>query len=160
GPDLISRTQLPPSSGFESFRGNSAHTKGQGLDIIVNTDNIRGAINWGTQLLFSTNKEIVTKYLLEEPVNNVLTDGVAGFGPISPVEGYPLYPMFSYRWAGLHPDTGNPMGYLDGSPSDNFQAIIQSSGIADLVFHGSASPTVFGAVRNTFGWKGLSMSFN
>lgn len=160
GLDLIASTQLPPSSGLDSFRGNSANTAGQGMDIILNTKNLQGVWNWDTQILFSTNKEIVTKYLLEEPVNNVLIDGGFGFGSVSPVEGYPLYPLFSYRWAGLNADTGNPMGYLDGSPSDNFLAIIQNTGIEDLVFHGSARPTVFGAIRNTVGWKGLSFSFN
>lgn len=160
GLDLISSTQLPPSSGLESFRGNSANTAGRGMDIILNTRNIQGVWNWNTQILFSTNKEIVTKYLLEEPVNNVLTDGGFGFGSISPVEGYPLYPMFSYRWAGLDSDTGNPMGYLDGTPSTDFQSIIQNSGIEDLVYHGSARPTVFGSIRNSVGWKGLSFSFN
>src|SRR3546814_19925038 len=30
----------------------------------------------------------------------------------------------------------------------------------DLVYHGSARPTFFGSFRNTFSWKGLSISAN
>ncbi|HCD89452.1 MAG TPA: SusC/RagA family TonB-linked outer membrane protein, partial [Algoriphagus sp.] len=160
GVDLIADTQLPPSSGLESFRGNSANTRGTGWDIILNSVNVQRSLTWSSQLLFSTNRETVTRYLLEEPISSVLSNGGVGFGRVYPVEGYPLYAMFSYPWAGLNPDNGNPQGFLDGSPSEDFTAIIRESGINDLVFHGSARPTVFGALRNTFAWKGLSLSFN
>ena len=160
GLDLISDTQLPPSSGLNSFRGNAANTRGQGMDIILNTRNLEGEFNWETQWLFSTNKERVSNYLLDEPVNTILRDGGFGAGPISPVEGYPVYPVFSYRWAGLDPDNGNPRGFLDGSPSDDFLSIIRSTEVDDLIYHGSAVPTVFGSIRNTLGYKGFSLSFN
>ncbi len=160
GFDLISDTQLPPSSGLTSFRGNAANTHGRGFDLTLSTKNLQGAVGWDTQWLFSNNKEEVSNYLLEEPINSVLADGGYGAGSVSPVEGYPLYPVFSYRWAGLDPDTGNPRGYLDGSPTDDFLGVIQNTAIEDLVYHGSATPTVFGALRNTFSWKGLSLSFN
>lgn len=160
GQDLIADTQLPTSSGLDSFRGNSANTRGTGWDVILNSKNIMSSWTWDTQLLLSTNKEIVTKYLLEEPISTVLSNGGVGFGRVYPVEGYPLYSMFSYPWAGLNPDNGNPQGILDGSPSEDFTSIIRGSGIDDLVFHGSARPTVFGAIRNTLGWKGFSLSFN
>ncbi|WP_339877933.1 SusC/RagA family TonB-linked outer membrane protein [uncultured Algoriphagus sp.] len=160
GMDLISNTQLPPSSGLGSFRGNAANSSGHGLDLILNTRNIQGKVKWNTQWLFSTNSEIVSRYLLEEPINNVLMDGATGFGVISPVEDYPLYPVFSYRWAGLDPDTGDPRGYLDGNPSSDYSGIIQASDLESLVYHGSARPTVFGSIRNTLQWKGLSVSFN
>ncbi|WP_339750768.1 SusC/RagA family TonB-linked outer membrane protein [Algoriphagus aquimarinus] len=160
GMDLISNTQLPPSSGLGSFRGNAANSAGQGFDLILNTQNIQGKFNWNTHWLFSTNREIVSKYLLEEPINNVLMDGATGFGVISPVEGYPLYPVFSYRWAGLDPDTGDPRGYLDGNPSSNYPGIIQASDLESLIYHGSARPTVYGSIRNTLQWKGLAVSFN
>ncbi|WP_051315982.1 SusC/RagA family TonB-linked outer membrane protein [Algoriphagus vanfongensis] len=160
GQDLIADTQLPPSSGLDSFRGNSANTKGKGWDIVLNSRNIVSSLTWDTQLLFSTNNETVSQYLLEEPISTVLSNGAAGFGRVYPVEGYPLYSMFSYPWAGLNPDNGNPQGILDGSPSEDFTSIIRESGIDDLVFHGSARPTVFGSIRNTLGWKGVSLSFN
>ncbi|GMQ30660.1 SusC/RagA family TonB-linked outer membrane protein [Algoriphagus confluentis] len=160
GLDLIADTQLPPSSGLGSFRGNSANTRGTGWDIILNSKNIKKTWTWDSQLLFSTNRETVTQYLLEEPISSVLSNGGLGFGRVYPVEGFPLYSMFSYPWAGLNPDNGNPQGFLDGSPSEDFTSIIRESGIEDLVFHGSARPTVFGAFRNTFAWKGLSLSFN
>lgn len=160
GQDLIADTQLPPSSGLDSFRGNSANTRGTGWDIILNSRNVMRSWTWDTQLLFSTNRETVTRYLLEEPVSTVLSNGGVGFGRVYPVEGYPLYSMFSYPWAGLNPDNGNPQGFLDGSPSEDFTSIIRESGIEDLVFHGSARPTVFGAIRNTLGWRGFSLSFN
>lgn len=160
GLDLISNTQLHPSSGLTSFRGNAANTRGRGLDVILNTQNIKRIFTWNTQLLLSTSKETVSRYLLTEPINDILRDGGFGAASISPVEGYPIFPVFSYRWAGLDPDTGNPRGFLDGSPSEDFLSIIRSTAIDDLVYHGSATPTVFGSIRNTLGYKGFSLSFN
>lgn len=159
GLDLISDTPLPVSSGLDKFRGNAANTRSHGVDLLLNTINLQSAVTWSTQWLFSTNKEVVSKYLLESTPINILIDGGGGSGVFSPVEGYPLFPIFSYKWAGLDPDTGNPMGYLDGNPSDDFLSIYRSSTTDDLVYHGSAKPTVFGSVRNTFSYGGFSLSF-
>jgi hypothetical protein len=30
------------------------------------------------------------------------------------VEGKPVYSVFSYKWAGLDPVTGDPQGYING----------------------------------------------
>jgi hypothetical protein len=81
---------------------------------------------------------------------------------ITPTEGRPLYGIYSYRWAGLDPATGDPLGYLDGEPSNDYAAIssIVNTPVEDLVYHGPALPPVFGALRNTVSYKGWSLSLN
>ncbi|TXE01853.1 SusC/RagA family TonB-linked outer membrane protein [Algoriphagus aquimarinus] len=160
GLDLISDTPLPTSSGLDKFRGNAANTKSHGMDLTLNTVNLQGAMGWNTQWLFSTNREVVSKYLLKSSPANILTDGSGGSGLVSPVEGFPLFAIFSYKWAGLDPATGNPLGYLDNSPSDDFLSIIRRTTQEDLIYHGSAKPTVFGSIRNTFQYLGFSLSLN
>ena len=76
------------------------------------------------------------------------------------MKGKPLFAIYSYRWAGLNPSNGNPQGFLNGSVSSDYNAIISNSKIDSLVYHGSARPTVFGSLRNTVSYRGFSISAN
>jgi len=82
--------------------------------------------------------------------------------------GYDLTRVFSFRWAGLDPNTGDPMGYVNGQPVtvSNTSAgttaynAINSQPSSEARYHGSAIPTHFGSLRNTFSYAGLSVSAN
>jgi len=79
---------------------------------------------------------------------------------ILPVEGRSAYPFFSFRWGGLDPKNGNPIGYVNGEATTDYAKIRQNTTPADLVYHGSALPTCFGSLRQTLAWKNLSLSVN
>lgn len=66
--------------------------------------------------------------------------------------------MVSFRWAGLDA-LGNPLGYIDGKKSGNYDSLL-STPLKEQTVNGSAIPHYFGAFRNTFGWKGLTLSVN
>ncbi len=68
--------------------------------------------------------------------------------------------MYSYKWAGLAPSTGDPQGYLNGQLSKDYTAIFAATTPDDLIYSGSARPTKFGALRNTFSFKQFSLSAN
>lgn len=160
GLDLIGDAMMPPSSGVTEFRGNTAQTQSEGLDLILKTGNVQGRFVWNSTFLLSTNREIVKEYLLDPPLNNILANGEGTSGLVAPVEGRPLFSIFSYRWAGLDPDNGNPRGFLDGEASNNYLAVINNTAVEDLVYHGSARPTLFGALRNDFSYGGVTLSAN
>jgi hypothetical protein len=79
-------------------------------------------------------------------------------GSIVGIVGKPLYALFSYNWAGLDPKNGNPQGYLNGKVSEDYTGIINNYNPDSLVYNGSARPTVYGSLRNTFSYKGFSLS--
>src|SRR5690606_1789521 len=83
-----------------------------------------------------------------------------GSGGINPIQNSVAYPLYSYQWAGLNPETGNPRGYLNGEISEDYRGIVRDTKPEDLVFHGSARPLYFGSLRNDFEWERLSLSFN
>ncbi|HEY1025782.1 MAG TPA: SusC/RagA family TonB-linked outer membrane protein [Sphingobacteriaceae bacterium] len=162
GKDLIGNAPLAPTAGMETFRGNTANTQGEGWDVALHSRNIDKEFQWGTTLLFSHATDKVTGYSERSTVNNYMRYG-SGSGNrnlIYPLEGRPLYAIYSYRWAGLDPQTGNPQGYADGQVSRDYTAIINGSTPDNVVYHGSARPLVFGALRNTFSWKRFSVSAN
>ncbi len=89
-------------------------------------------------------------------------DGSFGASPIgyTPLVGKPVFSVLAYRSASLDPATGDPIGYLNGVESKDYASITNLTTAGELVYYGSARPTTFGAFRNTFSYKGLSLSAN
>lgn len=156
GLDLLQDTPLPPSSGFSSYRGNGANTRTTGVDLNLDFSILQKRVKWNLILLSSLLKDKVTSFDQSYQAQ-VLT---RGYGDLIPVKGKPLFGIWSYRWAGLDPATGDPLGYLNGQPSKNYSAILAFSSPDSLVFHGSARPTFFGSVRNNFSIGRFDISFN
>ncbi|MNE54401.1 hypothetical protein D3C80_1491760 [compost metagenome] len=67
--------------------------------------------------------------------------------------------MYSYRFAGLDSNSGDPLGYLAGEKSSDYAKLLSVSP-DELVYNGPARPTYFGALRNSFNYKNFSLSFN
>ncbi|GAB3654927.1 SusC/RagA family TonB-linked outer membrane protein [Echinicola sediminis] len=154
GKDLIGETQFPPSSGVTSFTGNFAETRTSGIDLTLSSLNLDGSLTWRTNLVFSHLKEEVTAYGIPSTTGQYLGLGTA------PMEGKPLFSIYSMRWGGLDPDTGDPLGYVDGELSDNYNSLRTGTVPEELVYHGPARPTTFGALRNDLEWNGFSLSLN
>ena len=155
GIDLIGDNPVAPSLGMGIFRGNFASTRSKGADLQLHSAPIRRALRWDINLFHSLVREEVIDYEIEPRVDQMISGLFA-----VPVVGNPLFSLYSYQWAGLDPDTGNPLGILEGEPSTDYLRIRMNATAEDLVFHGSTRPTSFGALRNTLSYKGLSLSMN
>ena len=130
---------------------NVAGISGRGMDMDLSTRNLVGRFRWATQINLSFNKEWVTDYYLSDLRANRF---VGLTNPISGVVGSPVRSMYSYKWAGLDPETGAARGYLDENVSKDYRALTGNDVLVDdLVFHGSTLPRVFGSVGNTFSYK-------
>lgn len=166
GNDLIGNSAIDPTSGFISYRGNVANMAGNGLDVEINSANITTEkFKWNTVALFSIAKNKVTEYQRPTSLSSFLTDNSIYRNPISysPVVGRPLFGIYSYPWAGLDAETGQARGFLKGSPSMEYTKITQELSldpINNLVYNGNALPTHFGAIRNTFSYGSIELSFN
>jgi len=158
GKDLIGSAPAAPSTGNLTYTGNNASTSGHGFDVVLNSNNLRGRLSWQTNLLFSYTATKVTSYKSDSPVASYLQFGYGG--QTIPLEGRPVYAIYSYKSAGLNPSNGNPQGYLNGVASQDYSAILTAATPKNIVYNGPAQPTVFGALRNTFGWKALTVSAN
>ncbi len=157
GQDLIGETEVPDSNGLYQYRGNFSSTLTRGFDLTLNTINLNKAVRWSTQTLISGWKDEVTEFKGSRTVAQYFGSNSSN---VVPLEGKPLFSIYSLPWGGLSPDTGNPRGFLDGELSENYSAIISTATPESIRFHGSARPTVFGSLRNTFDYKGFSLSFN
>ena len=162
--DLLGQAPLDPTLGVipsfydpsSYYYGNVANIKGKGIDLQLSSRNIDKRFKWYTDLTLSHATSVVADYLAPEATGSAYLSTDA----ISPVKGKPVYGIYSYRWAGLNPQTGAPQGYLNGKVSEDYSSILSTTPLDSLVYNGPAQPTLFGALRNTFSWKGFSLSVN
>ncbi len=157
GVDLIASSPIAPQTGITLFTGNAADTYTKGVDVQLNTKNIDRGLKWNSTIIFNYVKDKITDYKVAAGNNASIV--AASTYSLSPLAGYPINSIFGYAWAGLN-NQGNPQGYLDGEISTDYTAIRNSNDRNQLQFLGSATPNVFGSLRNTFAFKSLELSFN
>jgi len=160
GDDLIGRAPLYPTIGYSvggrnEFTGNNSALKGQGLDVQLNVNKSIGKFNWTAQLLYSRATNEITRYDYENSTISSYFSSIA-----TPVPGNPRYSLYSLKWAGLDPATGDPQIYLDGEITKDYASILSNLTVADLVYSGPALPTHFGSLRNNFRLGDFSLGFN
>ncbi|MFA6084217.1 SusC/RagA family TonB-linked outer membrane protein [Mucilaginibacter sp.] len=159
GVDIIGNESVAPSVGATTFTGNFAHIKGNGLDVQLASKNIDQQFKWFSTFLVSHTIDKVTRYTAPV-IPSALTTADGASGNIYPVVDKPVYGIWSYRWAGLDPATGDPQGYLNGTVSKDYASLINPASANDMVYSGPARPTWFGGLNNRFTYKGFELSAN
>src|SRR5690606_3768627 len=142
GTDLIGQAPIDPTTGVLSpaseflYKGNVASMKGNGLDIVLHGNIIQQQqFSWQADAILNYTKNRVTNYKLSSSSSAA---NYVGYGLlVSPFEGRPVYGIYSYEWAGLDPENGDPQGFLNGEISKDYYSIT-SNAPSTLVYHGSA----------------------
>lgn len=160
GSDLFGPSILDYTGGVGAeITKNVASMKGRGLDIELHSQNINRRFKWFTDLNFSTVSDRISDYLQDDDRGSNFINTFSSVR-ISGIVGKPVYAIYSYKWAGLDPLTGNPRGYLGDQISTNYSSLTgAATRLDDLRYHGSAMPRVFGSLGNTLSWKNLSLNF-
>ncbi len=149
---------------MQQITKNVADMTGKGIDLRLVSKNIDRGFKWNTELLLNYNESKVTAYYTTDAeIGNTLI-GNAGT-TIIPVIGQPLYGLVAYHWMGLD-SKGDPQGILNGQASTDWVAIFNNTnskginGNESVKFIGSAAPSVYGSLINTFSYRRASISFN
>ncbi|HTN36010.1 MAG TPA: SusC/RagA family TonB-linked outer membrane protein, partial [Arachidicoccus sp.] len=152
GPYLVDRSV---GLATESITKNVASMEANGWDIVLKSKNINRMFKWSTDLNLNFYKDKVTAYYLGTlPASYYINYGQGITGHV----GYPVYSIFSYPWAGLDPQTGDPQGYLKGEVSTDYRTISGTgTSISDLKYNGPAMPQIYGSMGNTLSWKSWSL---
>lgn len=163
GSDLYALTPIDYTTiGFnDQITSNVADMTGNGIDISLQSTIIKKSFEWNASLFFTYNQEKTTNYFT--PQSKLISTLIGSGNVITPVIGKPLYSIAAYKWGGLD-SLGNPQGYANGQKTTDYIAITDEANIKGLdgnvVYVGSAKPTLFGSVINTFSYKGISVSIN
>jgi TonB-linked SusC/RagA family outer membrane protein len=163
---LIGILPVAPSAGLaglgmRGYMANAASMRNRGIDIdLLSTNvNLKNRFKWTTRLLFSYNSNKVTDYKDTMPGLTVVQSAGGLTGLLAPVVNRPMNSIFSYRWAGLDPDNGDPRGYYKKQISTDYPSLIQAP-IDSLVYEGPGRPVVFGSLINTIYYRRFSLSVN
>jgi TonB-linked SusC/RagA family outer membrane protein len=156
GEDLIGPNVLDPTTGNTTYTGNTAAMSTHGVDLTLRIKSQLGVLHWSSQFLFSYSRDKVTSYKIQQ---SIISDY---FNPdfINPLAGHALYSIYALKWMGLDPKDGDPQGWLNGHISKDYANIYNSKLFSDLMYVGPATPSFFGAFRNSFAWKRIEFSFN
>lgn len=155
--DLLSNYPLDPTTGLNSFTINAAQMHTQGWDINLHSTVGKKAVVWSSQLLFSYVKSNIDELVR---TSNSVT-GFPGYGSgLVTQKDFQPYAIFSYRWAGLDPQTGDPQGYVDKEISKDYRRLVSPVSVDELVYHGSTRPNYFAFWRHTISYKAFAVSAN
>ena len=151
--DLLGQVKYNPLTGTETTTGNVGNIKNNGIEFALNSRNLNiRNFGWTTGLVFSYNYNKLVSY--SDPADYQLS---ASSRTNANYEiGYPIQPIFAYRYAGLD-NLGDPQIFkADGSVTKDPNAAAKD----DLVFMGTTQPKFNGGLTNTFRYKSLSLSAN
>jgi hypothetical protein len=91
---------------------------------------------------------------------SLVSFGGGASGYVVPLEGRPVFGIYSFRWAGLDPQTGDPRGYVSDTVSKNYSLLANPVKLSDIEYNGPARPQYYGGFGNTFSYKNLSLLVN
>lgn len=148
--DLLGRKNIDSTLGWSSpLLINYGEMNNKGVEFELQSVNIHNKnFNWQTNLLFSYNKnKLINLEGTQESVFSYTAYDVAAVG-------YPLNSLFSFRYAGLDPNSGDVLIYTkDGDIVDEVESI------DDLVYSGTRTPKYTASLRNSLTFSNFNLSF-
>lgn len=151
--DLIGPITVQGVGGEVDKFGNVADMKSGGLELSLNTKNIKTKdFEWNTTFLYSHQYTEVTNLK-----NNArVIDLVRGNG--FALEGYPVRSIFSIPFNKLTNEGLPTFKVANGEITTDDINFQEYSDLSWLKYEGSSDPTDYGSLENTFKYKGLRLS--
>jgi len=145
--DMVFAVPASYAMGLTSFYKNIGELQNQGIEFTIGANIIKNKDwNWNVSFSGSHNKNEVKKLSTDMPIE----------GTYQTTEvGYPIYQYKMKEYAGVDPETGNPLWYLNetgNETTDNYNKAAKR-------YLGDANPSFYGAFTNNLNWKGFDFSF-
>lgn len=142
--DMLLERPLPPSTGFYTISANIGEMENKGIELVLNTQNIKKAFTWNTAFNFSANRNNVLKLYNGQPIADL------GRGGNWVIEGEPIGVFYGYRCLGVDPSTGNLI-YDDVNKDGQLTS-------DDITKIGDPNPDFTIGVTNSFSYRGFDLS--
>ncbi|MBE7175432.1 MAG: TonB-dependent receptor [Mucilaginibacter polytrichastri] len=145
--DLLLNVPIPATNGFTTITQNIGDMQNKGLEVTLNSRNFIGAFSWSSSFNISFNRNKVTRLANGQPIY----PGGRYLGRVS--EGMPFGYFYGRAYAGVDPDNGDALYYVDASrtaTTTNF------SEAADQ-YIGNPNPQFFGGLGNKFSYKNFDL---
>ncbi|RAJ81865.1 TonB-linked SusC/RagA family outer membrane protein [Chitinophaga dinghuensis] len=156
GQDIFSSLQVDPTKGFNNALLNNATIENRGLDIAVNTVNVKsGNFKWQTQITGSFNNSKVLQVANQYAGSNNFTRVTYP----SNVVGYPISAVLAHNYLGLN-EYGQPtVKGDDGKPLVLSFTPLQDVSFSNLRYMGVNDPRYALGLNNQFTVHDFSLNF-
>lgn len=145
--DMVFAVPASFAMGLSSFYKNIGELNNQGIEFTIGASIIKNKdMNWSVSFSGSHNKNEVKKLSTDMPIE--------GSTQITEV-GHPIYQFKMKEYAGVDPQTGSPLYYLNETGDETTDDYNKAA----KRYLGDANPKFFGAFTNNFTWKDIDFSF-
>ncbi|MFU8859743.1 MAG: SusC/RagA family TonB-linked outer membrane protein [Cyclonatronaceae bacterium] len=158
--DLLLGVNVPGTSGYTTILRNVGKLENRGFEFNITSYNFVGEFNWSTTFNWSTNVNKLTDL-----------DGqiIEGSWINRAQEGYAIGVFFEREYAGVNPDNGDAIYYLNREATSdelnsgvvfdkNGRLVTADYGAAERVVIGDPNPDWIGGFGNNFSWKGFDLN--
>lgn len=147
--DLLVNRPIAAFTGFTSTWGNIGDVKNAGVDLSINTENVRPRSNrglgWTSGLNLTFNRNRVLKTFENQPI----ITGINGRQTTIVAAGQPLGEFYMLQFRGVDPQTGDAI-YKDVDGDGSITS-------ADKTYVGSPHPKYYGGFSNEFTYGNLAL---
>ncbi|MEX1136637.1 MAG: TonB-dependent receptor [Balneolales bacterium] len=151
--DLLLNVNVPGTSGFTTYLDNIGDMENKGVELAINTNNLVGELMWSTNFNISANRNEVT---------NLNDQVITGQFENRAVEGEAIGVFYLREYAGVDPDNGDALYYLNEMDDDgnitSGDETTNDINAASRVVAGSPHPELIGGLSNNFSYKGFDLN--
>lgn len=144
--DLLLGVNVPATTGFGTQLQNVGKLENRGFEFNVNTLNLTGDFQWTSNFNISINRNEIT-----DLDGQVITGGFVNRA----VEGEPIGVFFMREYAGVDPENGDALYYLNNG--DDPRATTNDPNAASETIVGDPNPDFIGGFGNNFFYRGFEL---
>ena len=162
--DMLVKASIPITSGFEDTSTtytNAGKVSNKGIELTLNTVNLKGALEWQTSVSYTYNKNKIlslnssTPYYINQ-INNSYVTMLADNYPINVFYGYVTDGIFQTQ-----EEVDNHAIQTGAQPGDIRFKDLNNDGVIndeDRTVIGNPNPTHLFSMGNTLSWKGFELN--
>ncbi|MFZ0281680.1 MAG: SusC/RagA family TonB-linked outer membrane protein, partial [Bacteroidales bacterium] len=143
--DLLLFRTLPSTSGFTGVWSNIGELENKGLEFSLHSNNFVGDFKWTTDFNIAFNKNKILSINGPE----ITPNGISYV-----IEGQPIGVFKTRKYAGVDPDNGDALYYVNDSSSET----TNNYNVAGDLIVGSPNPDFTGGFNNYLEYKGIDMN--
>jgi TonB-linked SusC/RagA family outer membrane protein len=154
--NMLFSSNLPLYTGYTAQLQNIADMENRGLEVKIISQNVKTKdFMWQSILNFSHNSNKILRLNFD---GNQLADINSGSKYYA--EGQAAAQFYLYDWAGVDPQTGEPLWrYADGTLSTTPPAADSSTSDANRKICGTGTPKIYGGFTNNLTYKDWELNF-
>ncbi len=145
--DMVFAVPVSYITGLSEYYKNIGSLSNKGIEFSLGANIIQNKDwLWNLTVTGSHNKNKVIALSTDDPIEGTYSITEAG---------RPLYSFKMKEYAGVNPENGHAMWYLNETGTET----TESYNKAAKRYVGDANPTFYGSIQNTLKWKGIDFSF-